>query len=301
VGQKVHPGGFRVGIIHDWKSHWYTEKEFKQFLNEDERVRDHISRKLAHAGLSRIAIRKDQNNITIDIHTARPGIVIGKSGAEVDALRKEIHAMTHKNVQVNIVEVKRPELDAVLVAQSIAEQLENRVSFRRAMKRALTSAMRSGAAGMRVRCGGRLGGGEMARTEHYSEGRVPLHTIRADIDYGLREARTTFGRIGVKVWINKGEILPEGYPKDESKARQERDERRRDERGPRDRRPAGGGRREGRPQAGGRGSAGPRTRTAPTGRQAPIGRQAPTGRQAPAPKQAAPAAEPAPAEPEQSS
>jgi small subunit ribosomal protein S3 len=179
VGQKVHPGGFRVGVIHDWKSHWYTEKEFKQFLSEDERIRTHILRKLAHAGLSRIIIRKDQNNVTIDIHTARPGIVIGKSGSEVDALRKEIHAMTKKNVQVNIIEVKRPELDAVLVAQSIAEQLENRVSFRRAMKRALTSAMRSGAAGMRVRCGGRLGGAEMARNEHYSEGRVPLHTLRA--------------------------------------------------------------------------------------------------------------------------
>ncbi len=240
MGQKVHPGGFRVGVIHDWKSHWYTEKEFKQFLLEDERIRTHILRKLAHAGLSRIMIRKDQNNVTIDIHTARPGIVIGKSGSEVDALRKEIHALTKKNVQVNIIEVKRPELDAVLVAQSIAEQLENRVSFRRAMKRALTSAMRSGAAGMRVRCGGRLGGAEMARNEHYSEGRVPLHTLRADIDYGFREARTTFGRIGVKVWINKGEILPEGYPMDEAKARQERDEQRRDDRGRGPRRDGGG-------------------------------------------------------------
>ena len=179
MGQKVHPGGFRVGVIHDWKSHWYTEKEFKQFLAEDEKIRLHILGKLSHAGLSRIIIRKDQNNITIDIHTARPGIVIGKSGSEVDALRKEIHGMTKKNVQVNIIEVKRPELDAVLVAQSIAEQLENRVSFRRAMKRALTSAMRSGAAGMRVRCGGRLGGAEMARNEHYSEGRVPAaHAAR---------------------------------------------------------------------------------------------------------------------------
>ena len=238
VGQKVHPGGFRVGVIHDWKSHWYTEKEFKEFLAEDERVRAHILRKLSHAGLSRIMIRKDQNNVTIDIQTARPGIVIGKSGSEVDALRKEIHGLTGKNIQVNIIEVKRPELDAVLVAQSIAEQLENRVSFRRAMKRALTSAMRSGAAGMRVRCGGRLGGAEMARTEHYSEGRVPLHTLRADIDYGFKEARTTFGRIGVKVWINKGEILPEGYPMDEAKARQERDEQRRDDRGGERRRPS---------------------------------------------------------------
>ena len=309
MGQKVHPGGFRVGVIHDWKSHWYTEKEFKQFLAEDERIRLHILRKLSHAGLSRIIIRKDQNNITIDIHTARPGIVIGKSGSEVDALRKEIHAMTRKNVQVNIIEVKRPELDAVLVAQSIAEQLENRVSFRRAMKRALTSAMRSGAAGMRVRCGGRLGGAEMARNEHYSEGRVPLHTLRADIDYGFREARTTFGRIGVKVWINKGEILPEGYPMDETKARLERDEQRRDDRGGRDRRPrrdgAPGGRGPGGP---GRGPGGPgprsrwsrswsrwsRTRSrwsgswpwwpesgGPGGQRPSVGPKAPMGRQAP--------------------
>jgi len=226
VGQKVHPGGFRVGVIHDWKSHWYTEKEFKEFLAEDEAIRKHILRKLSHAGLSRILIRKDQNNVTIDIHTARPGIVIGKSGSEVDALRREVHAMTHKNIQVNIVEVKRPELDAVLVAQSIAEQLENRVSFRRAMKRALTSAMRSGAAGMRVKCSGRLGGAEMARSEHYSEGRVPLHTLRADIDYGFKEAKTTFGRIGVKVWINKGEIMPEGFPSAERREREEREERR---------------------------------------------------------------------------
>ena len=235
MGQKVHPGGFRIGVIHDWKSHWYTEKDFKGYLAEDEKIRKHIFGKLSHAGLSRVIIRKDQNNVTIDIHTARPGIVIGKSGSEVDALRKELHAMTHKNVQVNIVEVKRPELDAVLVAQSIAEQLENRVSFRRAMKRALTSAIRSGAAGMRVKCSGRLGGSEMARSEHYSEGRVPLHTLRADIDYGFKEAKTTFGRIGVKVWINKGEILPEGFPKNESRERQERDEQRRDDRG-RDRR-----------------------------------------------------------------
>jgi ribosomal protein S3, bacterial type len=234
VGQKVHPGGFRIGVIHDWKSHWYTEKDFKGYLAEDEKIRKHIFTKLAHAGLSRVIIRKDQTNVTIDIHTARPGIVIGKSGSEVDALRKELHAMTHKNVQVNIVEVKRPELDAVLVAQSIAEQLENRVSFRRAMKRALTSAIRSGAAGMRVKCSGRLGGSEMARSEHYSEGRVPLHTLRADIDYGFKEAKTTFGRIGVKVWINKGEIMPEGFPT-AGRQREEREEQSR-ERGRGDRR-----------------------------------------------------------------
>jgi small subunit ribosomal protein S3 len=212
MGQKVHPGGLRVGVIHDWKSNWYTtNKDFKDALLEDIKIREHINKKLGHAGLSDILIRKDKQRITIDIYTARPGIVIGKSGVEVDALRKDVHGMTHKNVHININEIKRPELDAKLVAQSIAEQLENRVSFRRAMKRSLASAMRSGAHGVRIKCGGRLGGGEMSRVEAYSEGRVPLHTIRADIDYGFAEAKTTFGRIGVKVWINKGEIMPEGY------------------------------------------------------------------------------------------
>ena len=212
MGQKVHPGGMRVGVIHDWKSNWYTgNKEFAGAILEDVQIREHIHAKLSHAGLSDILIRKDKQRITIDIYTARPGIVIGKSGAEVDALRKEIHAMTLKNVHININEIKRPELDAKLVAQSIAEQLENRVSFRRAMKRSLASAIRSGAQGVKVQCGGRLGGGEMSRSESYSEGRVPLHTIRADIDYGFAEAKTTTGRIGVKVWINKGEIMPEGY------------------------------------------------------------------------------------------
>jgi small subunit ribosomal protein S3 len=202
----------RVGVIHDWKSNWYTgNKDFADFLDEDVRIRKHIYRKLSHAGLSDILIRKDAQRITIDIYTARPGIVIGKSGVEVDALRKDIHGMTNKAVHININEIKRPELDAKLVAQSIAEQLENRVSFRRAMKRSLASAIRSGAHGVKVMCGGRLGGGEMSRSESYSEGRVPLHTIRADIDYGFAEAKTTTGRIGVKVWINKGEIMPSGY------------------------------------------------------------------------------------------
>jgi small subunit ribosomal protein S3 len=212
MGQKVHPGGLRVGVIHDWKSNWFAgKKDFATALGEDIRIREHIQHKLGHAGISDILIRKDKQRITIDIYTARPGIVIGKSGVEVDALRREIHSMTHKNVHININEIKRPELDAKLVAQSIAEQLENRVSFRRAMKRSLASAMRSGAHGVKVICGGRLGGGEMSRSESYSEGRVPLHTIRADIDYGFAEAKTTFGRIGVKVWINKGEIMPAGY------------------------------------------------------------------------------------------
>jgi small subunit ribosomal protein S3 len=212
MGQKVHPGGMRVGVIHDWKSNWYTgNKDFADFLQEDVRIRRHIYNKLSHAGLSDILIRKDAQRITIDIYTARPGIVIGKSGVEVDALRKEIHGMTNKAVHININEIKRPELDAKLVAQSIAEQLENRVSFRRAMKRSLASAIRSGAHGVKVMCGGRLGGNEMSRSESYSEGRVPLHTIRADIDYGFAEAKTTTGRIGVKVWINKGEIMPSGF------------------------------------------------------------------------------------------
>jgi small subunit ribosomal protein S3 len=212
MGQKVHPGGMRVGVIHDWKSNWYTgKKEFPHYLIEDIKIREHIMGKLAHAGLSDILIRKDKQRITVDIYTARPGIVIGKSGVEVDALRKELHALTKKNVHININEIKRPELDAKLVAQSIAEQLQNRVSFRRAMKRALASGIRSGAKGIRIQCGGRLGGTEMSRSEAYSEGRVPLHTIRADIDYGFVEAKLPFGRIGVKVWINKGEIMPEGY------------------------------------------------------------------------------------------
>ena len=212
MGQKIHPGGLRVGVIHDWKSNWYTgKKEFADYILEDVRIREHIYNKLAHAGLSDILIRKDKQRITVDIYTARPGIVIGKSGVEVDALRRDLHALTQKNVHININEIKRPELDAKLVAQSIAEQLQNRVSFRRAMKRALASGIRSGAKGVRIQCGGRLGGTEMSRSEAYSEGRVPLHTIRADIDYGFVEAKTTFGRIGVKVWINKGEIMPEGY------------------------------------------------------------------------------------------
>jgi small subunit ribosomal protein S3 len=213
MGQKIHPEGFRVGYIHDWKSNWYEDKNFADVLQEDLQIRDHIETKLSHAGLSSITIER-RGEVAVDIHTARPGIVIGKSGSEVDALRKELHKLTGSPVKVNIREVKRPELDAKLVAQSIAEQLQNRVAFRRAMKRALTSAMRSGAKGVKVQVSGRLGGAEMARTEQYSDGRVPLHTLRADIDYGFFEARTTTGRIGVKCWINKGEVMPEGFRSD---------------------------------------------------------------------------------------
>jgi len=278
MGQKVHPEAMRVGYIHDWKSNWFNERSFGEYLAEDIRVREHIIGKLAHAGLSDITIRKDANELEVNIHTARPGIVIGKSGTEVDALRRDLHRLTSKQIKVNILEIKRPELDAKLVAQSIAEQLQNRVAFRRAMKRALTSAMRSGAKGVKVQVAGRLGGAEMARTESYSDGRVPLHTMRADIDYGFYEARTTFGRIGVKCWVNKGEIMPEGYtgadltdmtapamPSSDRDGRGGRDGRgdsrgrRRDGGGP------GGGRGAGGP-GGGRGFGGPGGGRGPGGR-----------------------------------
>src|SRR5215207_2191761 len=259
MGQKIHPEGFRVGYIHDWKSNWFNERDFADYLNEDLAIRSHIENKLSHAGLSKITIKKGSGEIEVDISTARPGIVIGKSGTEVDALRRELHKLTGKPVKVNIKEIKRPELDAKLVAQSIAEQLQNRVAFRRAMRRALTSAMRSGAKGVKVQVSGRLGGAEMARTEGYSDGRVPLHTLRADIDYGFVEARTTTGRIGVKCWINKGEVMPEGFhsPTDDDELaprsfRRGRDGQRGD-RGPRGggQRPGGGGQRGGGGSGGG--------------------------------------------------
>src|SRR6201987_5565357 len=214
MGQKVHPEAMRVGYIHDWKSNWFNSRNFAEYLAEDVRIREYITEKLSHAGLSEITIRKDSGELEVNIHTARPGIVIGKSGSEVDALRRDLHKLTGKAIKVNILEIKRPELDAKLVAQSIAEQLQNRGAFRRAMKRALTSAMRSGAKGCKIQVGGRLGGAEMARSESYSDGRVPLHTLRADIDYGFFEARTTTGRIGVKCWINKGEVMPGGFRSD---------------------------------------------------------------------------------------
>ena len=268
MGQKVHPEAMRVGYIHEWKSNWFNEKNFAEYLAEDVKVREHIVGKLSHAGLSDITIRKDSNELEVNIHTARPGIVIGKSGTEVDALRRDLHRITKKQIKVNILEIKRPELDAKLVAQSIAEQLQNRVAFRRAMKRALTSAMRSGAKGVKVQVAGRLGGAEMARTESYSDGRVPLHTMRADIDYGFYEARTTFGRIGVKCWVNKGEIMPEGYtgadltdmsaPAPPSDSRDSRDGRGGGREGRGRGRGGGGGRGPGGPGGpGGRGGRGP--------------------------------------------
>ncbi|MBX6763959.1 MAG: 30S ribosomal protein S3 [Rubrobacteraceae bacterium] len=211
MGQKIHPEGFRLGVRRrgeklDFKSNWYSDRDFAELLGEDLKIRDHITKKLTRAGIADIQIRKaaEQGEIAVDIYTARPGIVIGKGGSEVDALRAELERLTNKRVQVNVREVSRPELNAYLVAESIAEQLEGRASFRRAMKRALTSAMRSGAEGVRIQCAGRLGGIEMSRQETISEGRVPLHTLDADIDYGFKEARTKMGQIGVKVWINHG-------------------------------------------------------------------------------------------------
>ncbi len=266
MGQKVHPGGFRLGVISGWKSNWFTTRDFAASLDEDRAVRNHILGKLAHAGLADIHIKKDATKLTVDIFTARPGIVIGKSGTEVDALRKDLHSLTQKQIQININEIKRPELDAALVAQSIAEQLQNRVSFRRAMKRALTSAMRSGAQGVKVQCGGRLGGTEMSRSEHYSDGRVPLHTLRADIDYGFHEAKTTYGRIGVKVWINRGEVLPEGVT--DARGRVDLDAQAPPRRPRRDREGGGGPRRDrggpGQGRGGGGGGGGrPRGNTPP--------------------------------------
>ncbi len=208
MGQKVNPIGLRLGITEDWRSRWFATKDFAKDLQQDMELRKAILGRLTRAGISRIELERAGDRVKIDIFTARPGIVIGKKGAEVDALRADIEKRTGKQVQINIQEIKRPELDAVLVGQNLAEQLEARVSFRRAMKKAVTSAMKSGAKGIRVQCSGRLGGSEMARREWYREGRVPLHTLRASIDYGFTEAKTTFGRIGVKVWVHKGEVLP---------------------------------------------------------------------------------------------
>jgi len=208
VGQKVHPKGLRIGIIKDWDSKWYAEKDFNKLLLEDQKVREYIKKKLYAAGISTIGIERAANRMRISIHTAKPGMVIGRGGAEIEALRKEIEEMTGRQVNINIVEIKQPELDAQLVAENVAAQLEKRVSFRRAMKQAIARAMRSGAEGIKIACSGRLGGAEMARTEWYSEGKVPLQTLRADIDYGFAEAHTTYGVIGVKVWIYKGEVLP---------------------------------------------------------------------------------------------
>jgi small subunit ribosomal protein S3 len=208
VGQKVNPHGFRLGITTDFKSRWYANKLYKDYVAEDVAIRRLLQRGMERAGISKVEIERTMDRVRVDIHTARPGIVIGRRGAEADRIRGDLEKLTGKQVQLNILEVKNPEVDAQLVAQGVAEQLSSRVSFRRAMRKAMQTAMKSGAKGIRVQCSGRLGGAEMSRSEFYREGRVPLHTLRADIDYGFYEARTTFGRIGVKVWIYRGEALP---------------------------------------------------------------------------------------------
>lgn len=209
MGQKVHPKGMRVGIIRDWESNWYADKNYDELLHEDIKIRSFVKKKLFQAGISTIQIERAANRVKISIHTAKPGIVIGRGGTEVENLKKELEKITDKKVNVNIVEIKRPELNAQLVTEGVAQQLEKRIGFRRAMKQAVTRTMRSGAQGIKISCSGRLGGAEIARNEWYSEGKVPLHTLRADIDYGFTEANTTYGKIGVKVWIYKGEVLPE--------------------------------------------------------------------------------------------
>lgn len=207
MGQKIHPQGFRVGITQGWDSNWYADKEYKQYLEEDLRIRKHIKEKLKSAGVARIVIERAANKAKVFVHAAKPGIVLGKRATGLDALRNELQKLTTTEVFVNIIEVRKVETEAVLVAENIAAQLVKRVSFRRAMKKAITQARRAGAKGVRVQCAGRLGGAEMSRREWYREGRVPLHTLRADVDYGFAEARTTYGVIGVKVWIFKGEKL----------------------------------------------------------------------------------------------
>jgi small subunit ribosomal protein S3 len=207
VGQKVNPHGFRLGITSEFTSRWYADKQYAAYVGEDVKIRKMMSKGMERAGISRVDIERTQGRLRVDIHTARPGIVIGRRGAEADRIRGDLEKLTGKQVQLNILEVKNPEIDAQLVAQGVAEQLSSRVSFRRAMRKSMQSALKGGAKGIRVQCSGRLGGAEMSRSEFYREGRVPLHTLRADIDYGFYEARTTFGRIGVKVWIYKGDII----------------------------------------------------------------------------------------------
>jgi len=208
LGQKVHPYGFRLGIIKTWRSRWYSEKEYAANLQEDLRIRGYVKRRLTHAGVSAVEIERKSSRVQVIIHTARPGIVIGKKGAEIENLKKDLQGFTKKEVSITIQEIRRPETDAQLTAENVAMQLERRIAFRRAMKKTVLSSMKLGAKGIKIHVAGRLGGAEMARSEWYREGRVPLHTLRADIDYGFAEANTTYGKIGVKVWIYKGEVLP---------------------------------------------------------------------------------------------
>jgi small subunit ribosomal protein S3 len=236
MGQKVNPNGFRLGITTDWKSRWFADKQYAEYVKEDVAIRRLMSKGMERAGIAKVEIERTRDRVRVDIHTARPGIVIGRRGAEADRIRGELEKLTGKQVQLNILEVKNPEGDAQLVAQGVAEQLSNRVSFRRAMRKSMQSTLKSpGVKGIRVQCSGRLGGAEMSRSEFYREGRVPLHTLRANIDYGFYEARTTFGRIGVKVWIYKGEVPTGGRAEREAAVAAEALRQRRD-------RPAGAAR-----------------------------------------------------------
>ena len=221
MGQKVNPYGFRLGITTDWKSRWFSDKEYTQYLIEDFKVRKFLMTELERAAVSRVEIERTRDRLRVDVHTARPGIVIGRKGAESQRLTAGLQKITNNpKVQLNIVEIKQPEMDAALIAQGVGDQLAGRVSFRRAMKRAVQTAQKAGAIGIKVQCSGRLGGAEMSRSEWYREGRVPLHTLRANIDYGFREAKTTYGRIGVKVWIYKGDVLPYKASVDEKSVRE---------------------------------------------------------------------------------
>ncbi|GAA1562733.1 hypothetical protein GCM10009804_19270 [Kribbella hippodromi] len=235
MGQKVNPHGFRLGISTDHKSRWYADKLYKDYVGEDVKIRRLLSKGMERAGISRVEIERTRDRVRVDIHTARPGIVIGRRGAEADRIRGSLEELTGKQVQLNILEVKNSEVDAQLVAQGVAEQLSGRVAFRRAMRKAMQTTMRGGALGIRIQCSGRLGGAEMSRSEFYREGRVPLHTLRADIDYGFYEARTTFGRIGVKVWIYKGDVAGSRAEREAQAAaraaNQQRRPARRDDRG----------------------------------------------------------------------
>ncbi|MGW6305682.1 30S ribosomal protein S3 [Streptomyces niveus] len=275
MGQKVNPHGFRLGITTDFKSRWYADKLYKDYVKEDVAIRRMMTKGMERAGISKVEIERTRDRVRVDIHTARPGIVIGRRGAEADRIRGELEKLTGKQVQLNILEVKNPEVDAQLVAQAVAEQLSSRVSFRRAMRKSMQSTMKAGAKGIKIQCGGRLGGAEMSRSEFYREGRVPLHTLRANVDYGFFEAKTTFGRIGVKVWIYKGDVKNIAEVRAENAAARAGN---RPARGGGNDRPAGRGGRGG--ERGGRGGRKPQ--------------QAPGGEAPKAEATAAPAAEAAP-------
>jgi small subunit ribosomal protein S3 len=221
VGQKVHPKGFRIGIIRDWDSNWYADRDYTDLLHEDYKLRKFIKEQFYTAGISKVEIQRTGNRVRVTIHTAKPGIVIGRGGLEVEKLKADLTRITGKNVNINIQEIKKPELDAQIVAENIAQQLEKRISFRRAMKQTVGRTMRAGGVGIKVMISGRLGGAEIARTEWYSEGKVPLHTLRADVDYGFAEANTTYGKIGIKVWINRGEVMPAAKQRPKQKAVEE--------------------------------------------------------------------------------